>query len=159
MSDSAPDLARDAAAPRRRARGWLILLRDIVVIVLIAILVSFLVKTFLVRSFYIPSGSMEETLQEQDRILVDEITPRFSGYDRGDVVVFRPPAGASDNQCGHPSLKPGIGFYPSWDWRLPIAMITSSSALSVCPVITSCAAMPSVRSASMASPLMRANTS
>ncbi len=68
-------------------------LRDVVVIILIAVLVSFLVKTFLVRSFYIPSGSMESTLQINDRILVDEITPRFGGYDRGDIVVFRDPGG------------------------------------------------------------------
>ena len=63
------------------------------VIVLIAVLVSFLVKTFVVRSFYIPSGSMEDTLLVNDRILVDEITPRFTGYDRGEIVVFRDPGG------------------------------------------------------------------
>ena len=64
-----------------------------VIIVLVAVLVSFLVKTFLVRSFYIPSGSMEDTLMVNDRILVDEITPRFGGYERGDIVVFRDPGG------------------------------------------------------------------
>ena len=63
------------------------------VIVLIAVLVSFLVKTFVVRSFYIPSGSMEDTLLINDRILVDEVTPRFAGYERGDIVVFRDPGG------------------------------------------------------------------
>ncbi len=87
--------AADAAAdpfPSRRRRLWP-LVRDVLVIILIAVLVSFLVKTFLVRSFYIPSSSMAQTLQEQDRILVDELTPRFSGYDRGDVVVFRDPGG------------------------------------------------------------------
>lgn len=78
---------------RERRGGWLSFLRDVVVIILIAVLVSFLVKTFLVRSFYIPSGSMENTLQINDRILVDEITPRFGGYDRGDIVVFRDPGG------------------------------------------------------------------
>jgi signal peptidase I len=82
---------RNSSDPRRR--GWLLLLRDIIVIVLIAVLVSFLVKTFLVRSFYIPSGSMEDTLHIDDRILVDEITPRFGGYDRGDIVVFQDPGG------------------------------------------------------------------
>lgn len=81
----------EADAPRKR--GWLTFLRDVLVIVLIAVVVSFLVKTFLVRSFYIPSGSMENTLLVQDRILVDEITPRFGGYDRGDIVVFRDPGG------------------------------------------------------------------
>lgn len=83
----------DADAPVPRKRGWLTFLRDVVVIILIAVVVSFLVKTFLVRSFYIPSGSMENTLLVQDRILVDEITPRFGGYDRGDIVVFRDPGG------------------------------------------------------------------
>jgi signal peptidase I len=81
------------SSPRERRRGWLSFLRDVVIIVLVAILVSFLVKTFLVRSFYIPSGSMEDTLMVDDRILVDEITPRFGGYERGDIVVFRDPGG------------------------------------------------------------------
>jgi signal peptidase I len=88
----APATRRDVSADRGR-RGWLVFLRDVVIIILVAVLVSFLVKTFLVRSFYIPSGSMEDTLQINDRILVDEITPRFSGYERGDVVVFRDPGG------------------------------------------------------------------
>jgi signal peptidase I len=86
-SRSGPNTGRD------RRRGWLSFLRDVIIIVLVAILVSFLVKTFLVRSFYIPSGSMESTLMVNDRILVDEITPRFGGYDRGDIVVFRDPGG------------------------------------------------------------------
>jgi signal peptidase I len=89
--NTAADSAADPFRPARR-RLWP-LVRDVLVIILIAVLVSFLVKTFLVRSFYIPSGSMEQTLQVQDRILVDELTPRFGGYDRGDVVVFRDPGG------------------------------------------------------------------
>lgn len=82
-----------SAGGRDRRRGWLAFLRDVIIIVLVAVLVSFLVKTFLVRSFYIPSGSMENTLLVNDRILVDEITPRFGGYERGDIVVFRDPGG------------------------------------------------------------------
>ncbi len=93
-AEPSPTAGTDTAAtvqPRRR--GWLIFLRDVVVIILIAVLVSLVVKTFLVRSFYIPSGSMEDTLLIKDRILVDEITPRFGGYERGDIVVFRDPGG------------------------------------------------------------------
>lgn len=92
------------------------LLRDIVVIVLIAAVVSFLVKTFVVRSFYIPSGSMENTLQVYDRILVDELTPRFGEYSRGEVVVFRdpggwlPPAAESDRS---PLVE-------AWEWVLSL---------------------------------------
>ena len=82
----------DPGAPHRR-RGLWPFVRDVLIIVLIAVVVSFLVKTFVVRSFYIPSGSMQQTLQIEDRILVDELTPRFGGYERGDVVVFRDPGG------------------------------------------------------------------
>ncbi len=90
--------AADAPAARRDRRvpgrgRVLTFVRDVIVVVLVALLVAFLVKTFLVRAFYIPSASMEDTLMEQDRILVDELTPRFSGYARGDVVVFRDPGG------------------------------------------------------------------
>lgn len=110
------DTAEPQATDRKKPRGWLILLRDVLVIVLIAVLVSFLVKTFLVRSFYIPSGSMENTLQIDDRILVDEITPRFGGYDRGDVVVFRDPGGWLDPavQVERPP------FVEAWEWVLSL---------------------------------------
>lgn len=78
------------------------------VIILIAALVSFVVKTFIVRSFYIPSGSMERTLLVNDRILVDELTPRWAGYDRGDVVVFQDPGGMAAAAAAE-SGTPGAG--------------------------------------------------
>lgn len=90
MITEQPATATVRPAPGRR---MLLFLRDVVVIVLIAVLVSFVIKTFFVRSFYIPSASMEDTLVINDRILVDEITPRFGEYSRGDVVVFRDPGG------------------------------------------------------------------
>lgn len=89
----APPSRAGLNSARDRRHGWLSFVRDVIIIVLVAVLVSFLVKTFLVRSFYIPSGSMESTLLVDDRILVDEITPRFGGYERGDIVVFRDPGG------------------------------------------------------------------
>jgi signal peptidase I len=101
---------------RSRRRGAFALLRDIVVIVLVAVLVSFLVKTFLVRSFYIPSGSMENTLLINDRILVDEITPRFGGYDHGDVVVFRDPGGWLPPST-QPDRPPVV---EAWEWVLSL---------------------------------------
>ncbi|WCM56651.1 signal peptidase I [Microbacterium sp. EF45047] len=85
--------AAPAADRPKRHRGMLVFVRDVLVILLVAALVSFVVKTFVVRSFYIPSGSMERTLLVDDRILVDELTPRWAGYDRGDVVVFKDPGG------------------------------------------------------------------
>lgn len=92
MSDETASPPAPAATSRRR-RGALTFLRDVVVILLIALVVSFLVKTFVVRSFFIPSASMNDTLLVNDRILVDELTPRFGDYARGDVVVFRDPGG------------------------------------------------------------------
>jgi signal peptidase I len=118
-----PASRAEAAEQPRRRRGWLTFLRDVVVIILIAILVSFLVKTFLVRSFYIPSASMENTLQINDRILVDEITPRFGGYDRGDVVVFRDPGGWLPVTTGSASSEPWIA--QAADWLLSLVGLTA----------------------------------
>lgn len=77
----------------RRGRGLLLFLRDIVVIFLIALLISFLVKTFLIRPFWIPSESMNDTLQVDDRIIVSLLTPRLVPIDHGDVLVFEDPGG------------------------------------------------------------------
>ncbi|WP_438352754.1 signal peptidase I [Microbacterium sp. CJ88] len=117
--EPAPGLRR--SSPSRR-RGWLVFLRDVLVIVLIAVLVSFLVKTFLVRSFYIPSGSMENTLQIKDRILVDEITPRFGAYERGDIVVFRDPGGWLDPK---PVTPPRPPLVEAGDWLLSLVGLSA----------------------------------
>ncbi len=76
---------------RAPKRGWKYFLRDVLLIFLAALLISFLIKTFLVRSFYIPSSSMEDTLLINDRIIVNQLEPRFIPIEHGDVVVFRDP--------------------------------------------------------------------
>lgn len=78
---------------RERRGGVLSFLRDLVVILLVAVLVSWALKTFLVRSFYIPSASMEQTLQIEDRIIVNQLVPQLMPVEYGDVVVFRDPGG------------------------------------------------------------------
>jgi signal peptidase I len=93
MTTEHAETAPASDADKRRSRSGLLFLRDVAVIIVIAIVASFVLKTFFVRSFYIPSASMENTLQINDRILVDEITPRFNGYHRGDVIVFADPGG------------------------------------------------------------------
>ncbi len=114
-------LRRDSS-PQARRRGVWPLLRDVLVILVVAILVSFVIKTFLVRSFYIPSGSMEQTLMIKDRILVDELTPRFGGYERGDVVVFRDPGGWLDTVPQTPAAPPLVAAF---DWLLSIVGISA----------------------------------
>ncbi|QAY72077.1 signal peptidase I [Agromyces protaetiae] len=74
-------------------RGALRFLRDILIIALVAVAVSFLVKTFFLRSFFIPSQSMSHTLEVDDRILVNVLVPETVALERGDVVVFRDPGG------------------------------------------------------------------
>nr|WP_234320133.1 signal peptidase I [Streptomyces sp. SBT349] len=57
-------------------------------------MLALLIKTFLVQAFSIPSNSMQDTLQEGDRVLVDKLTPWFgSEPERGEVVVFHDPGG------------------------------------------------------------------
>lgn len=59
----------------------------------IALVLALLIKTFLVQAFSIPSDSMQNTLQQGDRVLVDKLTPWFgSEPERGEVIVFHDPA-------------------------------------------------------------------
>ena len=78
---------------RRKKRGVGLFLRDLVIIFVVALLISFMIKTFLIRSFYIPSGSMEQTLLLNDRIILNQLQPGLFPVEHGDVVVFRDPGG------------------------------------------------------------------
>jgi signal peptidase I len=100
------DSTATATPPQRSSgRSVLLFLRDILFILLAAIVISFLIKTFFVRSFYIPSGSMENTLQVNDRVIVSLLTPGLTPLQRGDVVVFQDPGGwlGSEPQIVPPS--------------------------------------------------------
>jgi signal peptidase I len=79
--------------PKTFVKGLLGFLKDLVIIVAAALLISFLVKTFLFRSFFIPSASMENTLMVDDRIIVNELVPDVFPLQHGDVVVFSDPGG------------------------------------------------------------------
>lgn len=74
----------DSRKARRRVPVWL----ELPLVVLAAILLAFLVKTFIVQIFFIPSGSMENTLMVGDRVAVNRFVYRFSEPQRGDIVVF-----------------------------------------------------------------------
>ncbi|MGZ4638030.1 MAG: signal peptidase I, partial [Actinomycetes bacterium] len=76
------------AKPRKKS-----FLRELPGIVGTALIISVLIKTFLVQAFYIPSGSMENTLLVNDRVLVNKLADKPDEIHRGDVVVFRDPGG------------------------------------------------------------------
>jgi signal peptidase I len=116
-------LAKKVRRKRRRSA-----LREIPLLVAVALLIALVLKTFLVQAFVIPSGSMEQTIRIQDRVLVDKLTPWFgSKPNRGDVVVFKDPGGwlqdeATASQENDPivikQIKQGltfIGLLPSDD--------------------------------------------
>jgi signal peptidase I len=67
------------------------LLRELPILVIVALAVSIVIKTFLVQFFFIPSGSMENTLQVNDRVAVNKLPFIGKSINRGDVVVFRDP--------------------------------------------------------------------
>ena len=69
------------------------LLRELPILIALALIVSLLIKSFLVQFFFIPSGSMENTLQIKDRVAVNRIPFIGNNIERGDVIVFRDPAG------------------------------------------------------------------
>lgn len=74
-------------AEHTRGHGW----RDTVIVLVVALLLSVLTRTFLVQAFYVPSGSMLPTLQLDDRILASKLSG--SDVQRGDIVVFQDPGG------------------------------------------------------------------
>jgi signal peptidase I len=89
VTDPGNGAAGPGPAPKRRTgRSWFI---ELVVIVVVVLGASFLVRTFVVQTFYIPSGSMIPTLQVGDRILVDKLSYHLHGVGRGDIVVFSKP--------------------------------------------------------------------
>ena len=67
-------------------------LRELPILLVSALILSMIVKTFVVQFFYIPSGSMENTLLVNDRVGVNKFGAIFSEIKRGEVVVFRDPA-------------------------------------------------------------------
>lgn len=103
VTPSAPDVVdapdesvtppEPATASRRRRR----MLIEWAVIIVLAVGVSFLMRAYVVQTFFIPSASMEPTLQVGDRILVSKLSVDFGTIHRGDIVVFKaPPA----EHCG-----------------------------------------------------------
>ncbi|MGI5128988.1 signal peptidase I [Pseudonocardia sp. CA-107938] len=102
---AAADGRKQRTGRRRRSSFW----KELPLLVLVALVLTFLIQTFIAKVYVIPSGSMETTLHgctgcNNDRVLVDKVTYRFSGPQPGDVVVFRgPDSWNSEIQIAPPS--------------------------------------------------------
>ena len=83
-------------------------LLELVTMVAVALLLALGIQAFLVKPFRIPSESMVPTLSVGQRVLADRVSFRFSDPEPGDIVVFKPPAGADRATCGtdHSSQQP-----------------------------------------------------
>lgn len=99
-SAASADAPGEAAGTARRRRGREkkkgSLLRELPVLLVIALVLALLVKTFFVQAFFIPSGSMETTLHgcpgcTGDRVLVNKVPYWFGDPEPGDIVVFKGP--------------------------------------------------------------------
>ncbi|MFC9680028.1 signal peptidase I [Streptomyces sp. NPDC056948] len=102
--------------PRKARSFW----KELPILIGIALVLALLIKTFLVQAFSIPSDSMQNTLQQGDRVLVDKLTPWFgSEPERGEVVVFHDP----DNWlAGEPTTDPNaLQTFLSWIGLMPSA--------------------------------------
>jgi signal peptidase I len=75
---------RGAGRPRRKRSFW----REFPVLVVVALLLAVVIKTYAIQAFFIPSGSMENTLEINDRVLVNKLVYDVRGIHRGDIVVF-----------------------------------------------------------------------
>ena len=98
MTSDVPATSRPARARTiRQVLEWM-------VVVGVAVVVALFVRAYVVQTYFIPSGSMEPTLNIGDRILVVKLAYRFTSPATGDVVVFKaPPAEAA--QCERPAVK------------------------------------------------------
>ncbi|MFF4572514.1 signal peptidase I [Streptomyces sp. NPDC001410] len=107
----------EAARPPKKPRSFW---KELPILIGIALVLALLIKTFLVQAFSIPSDSMQNTLQQGDRVLVDKLTPWFgSEPERGEVVVFHDP----DNWlAGEPAPNPNaVQKVLSWIGLMPSA--------------------------------------
>lgn len=99
LGDLLPERVPVESTPKRALRSTL----EWAVILVGALVAALVIKAFLVQAFFIPSASMEPTLEIGNRVLVNKLSYRLHPVHRGDLVVFRrPPEAPAD---GAPSVK------------------------------------------------------
>jgi signal peptidase I len=91
---------------KRPALGCLL---EIVETLVLTLIIFFVIQTFVAQPYRVQQVSMERTLEPDQYVLVDKLTPRFDAYKRGDVIVFNPPPNWVQAQ-GQPYIKRVIGI-------------------------------------------------
>jgi len=149
LPDESPAPPDESPAAGKRRGSW----RQLMVIVLAAIILMLLVKAFVVQVYRIPSASMEDTLLTGDRVLVNKLAYHFRGIDRGDIVVFSG-RGSWGSITGTPDpALPGNPFLRFMDGALADAGIRSTQTYYIKRVI----GLPGDRVACCTSGMMTVN--
>jgi len=78
----------DGEGPEEESRRQPSFWKELPLLIGVALVLALIIKAFIVQAFYIPSGSMENTLQVGDRVLVNKVVYRVRDITRGDIVVF-----------------------------------------------------------------------
>lgn len=96
-----------AAAPAKRNGNsfW----RELPILLAVAVVVAVVVRAFVLQTFYIPSESMQNTLQINDRVLVNKLVYDFRSPHRGEIIVFEAPASWRNNPAEKDFIKRVIG--------------------------------------------------
>lgn len=118
---SHPDAPFREKAPRQQsAKRSMPLWLETVVLLVVALALAVIIKSFFVQAFYIPSPSMEPQFVKNDRILVEKVSYWGSGTpQRGDIIVFKDPGGwlsaDEDSTASNPVTKAlsAVGLYPT----------------------------------------------
>jgi len=120
-ADAGVEPEQERADRQAKHSGWRGFVREAAIVVVCALVLSVVVKTFLVQAFFIPSESMEDTLVYQDRILVNKLAPGPFDVHRGDIVVFKDPGGWLLSEQEQPQTRTtralhkalaAVGLYP-----------------------------------------------
>ncbi len=121
FKDAEAGSAEPQPPPARAGASAFGLIREVVLVLVIALGLSLLIKTFLVQAFFIPSQSMQNTLTNGDRVLVSKLTPGPFDLKRGDIVVFKDPdhwlTPSEDSSEG--PIRDGIRNTLTWVGLLP----------------------------------------
>jgi signal peptidase I len=89
----------------RRSLGCLL---EIVQTLVLTAILFWVIQSFVAQPFKVEQLSMQHTIENNEYVLVDKLTPHFDSYHRGDIVVFRPPVNA-ESPRGEPFIKRIIG--------------------------------------------------
>lgn len=100
-----PEPEPSSSQRKRKGSFW----RELPILLVVAVVVAIVVRTFVLQTFYIPSISMQHTLEINDRVLVNKVVYHLRDPDRGEIVVFEAPLDWRSNPEDKDFIKRVVG--------------------------------------------------